>query len=711
MTDVSVVIPVKDGGALLERALEAVRAQGELELIVIDSGSRDGSLELARRHADSVIEIPPHEFGHGRTRNLGAERASGELICFLTQDAVPEPGWLAAYREAFELDPRVGAAFGPHLPHADTSPMIARELTEFFAGFSPNGRPALQRQGDLTFLSNVNACYARACWAELRFPDLPYSEDQAFGRAMLEAGWVKVFHPGAAVRHAHDYGPVEFMRRYFDEYRGLRDASGHVEPLAPRAALRELRADARWMRDQGWPAGRRARWTARAALHQGGRRVASALGSRAERLPDRAQRALSLERRGSGAAAGAAQPPDSAAGPDLPRGRLVPASGGPAPYEEIVRLSREGPAPLDDPVPGMAERPMHVAVVIPPFMRGSGGHNTIFTLLARLEEMGHTCSIWLYDPRRREVQAAAVLRRRILEEFTPLRAPVHKGFDDWRGADVVLATGWDTVYAAALLEGCRARAYLVQDHEPEFFATSAESLWAAHTYELGFYGIAASRWLRDLLARRYGLRGTWFRLGVDHGIYRPRPVERRSDTVIYYAREFTPRRAVPLGALALAELRRRRPDTRFVLYGQAEEIDLPFDYELLGITSPEVLAWRYAEATVGLCLSLTNYSLIPQEMMACGLPCVDLAGGSTEAEIGRDGGVEVADADPVAIADALDALLADDELRRRRTEAGLAFVETASWDVAAKQVEAGLREALAERERGAAAAGDLRGGH
>ena len=51
---------------------------------------------------------------------------------------------------------------------------------------------------------------------------------------------------------------------------------------------------------------------------------------------------------------------------------------------------------------------------------------------------------------------------------------------------------------------------------------------------------------------------------------------------------------------------------------------------------------RYAEAAVGLCLSLTNYSLIPQEMMACGLPCVDLAGGSTDAELGRDGGVEVA---------------------------------------------------------------------
>ena len=89
------------------------------------------------------------------------------------------------------------------------------------------------------------------------------------------------------MRHAHDYGPVEFMKRYFDEYRGLREASGHVEPLAAAPAAREVRADARWMREQGWPAGRRARWLARSAVHHGGRRVASALGSRAERLPGR----------------------------------------------------------------------------------------------------------------------------------------------------------------------------------------------------------------------------------------------------------------------------------------------------------------------------------------------------------------------------------------------------------------------------------------
>ena len=690
MSSFSVVIPVKDGGPLLDRALSAVRAQGDLELIVIDSGSRDGSVAAARGVADELIEIPPEEFGHGRTRNLGMERASGELVCFLTQDAVPEPGWLDAYREAFTLDPRVGAAFGPHLPHPDTSPMIARELTEFFEGFSPDGGPVVHRRGDLTFLSNVNACYARACWEEIRFDDVPYAEDQAFGRAMIEAGWAKVFHPDAAVRHAHDYGAVEFVKRYFDEYRGLRDTSGHVEPLQPMTVARQVARDERWMRERGMTGAARGRWVARSAMHHAGRQIGATLGSRSRRLPAGLQSALSLEGRG------AATP---AAARELPRGRNVPPADGEAPFEAILEAKR-GHAPLADPVPGMADREsLHVAVLIPPFMRGSGGHNTIFTLIRRLERMGHDCTIWMYDPERRHHEGAATLRRRICEEFGPVRAPVFKGFADWHGADVAVATGWETAWQAVILPDCRARAYLINDHEPEFFATSAEAEWAEGTYGLGLYGISASRWLRDMLAERYGQRGDWFRLGVDHGIYQPRPVERDRDTVIFYARGYTPRRAVPLGALALEELHQRRPQTKFVLFGGTERVRWGFPYELLGIAAPQTLALRYCAATVGLCLSLTNYSLIPQEMMACGLPCVDLAGGSTEYELGTDSGVELAERDPVALADALERLLDDEAAWARRSEAGLQVVETASWDFAAHQVEAALRAALRERDR------------
>src|SRR5438132_348867 len=105
-----------------------------------------------------------------------------------------------------------------------------------------------------------------------------------------------------------------------------------------------------------------------------------------------------------------------------------------------------------------------------------------------------------------------------------------------------------------------------------------------------------------------------------------------------------------------------------------------FPYEQMGILSPPQLARLYSEATVGLCLSLTNFSLMPEEMLACGLPCVELAGVSAESIFGRDGSIDLAPLDPVAIADALERLLADPEHWQRRSQAGIRFVASHTWE-------------------------------
>lgn len=679
----SVVVPVLDGARYLPELLAGVFAQGhDVEVLVVDSGSRDESPRLAAEAGATVLEIPNAEFGHGRTRNLAAEHTSGDLICFLTQDATPLPGWLDAYAAAFAADERLGAAFGPHRPRPDTSVMIARELTDFFGSF-PAGVHGTE---DPVFLSNVNACYRRACWEQVRFADVAYAEDQAFARAMVEHGWRRAYVPEAGVLHAHDYSPLGFARRYFDEYRGLRETAGHVERIGVRSTVRDVRglvaADRRWMAAQGWSTGQRAKATGRSTLHHTTRKFAAALGSRADKLPASVERAISLERR-------ATAPP---AGPKEAMHR--PASG-PSPYSAVLDVLRDGPAPLAPPVTGMNNRPLHIAVVIPPFRRGSGGHSTIYNLLSRLEERGHTVSTWIFDPEGRMASEwPAVIRGNLREYFRPIEGPVFKGFDEWYGADVALATGWDTVYAVQRLPDCRARAYLVQDHEPEFFATSAQAVFAERTYAEGLYCIAASPWLLDLVTRRYGGRGVTFQLGVDAATYHPRSVERRRDTVVFYARDSTPRRAVPLGLLALQELKRRRPEVRVVLFGNDQPIKAPFEYEDLGIATPAELSWAYSEARVGLSLSLTNYSLIPQEMLACGLPCVELAGRSIESVFGSDGPIELSPADPVALADGIERLLDDPSLWERRSRDGLEFVAEHTWERATTEVEWGLREAL-----------------
>jgi len=287
----SIVVPVKDGERYLGEVLTAVRREApDAEVLVIDSGSRDGSREVARALGAQVREIAPGDFGHGRTRNLGAQLSTGDVVAFLTQDATPVAGWAAALLEPF-ADASVGVVLGAQRARPGAPPMVARELDWFFANLEP----------DDPYLSNVNTAYRRACWEEIRFRDLAYAEDQAFGVDLQQTRWRRAYAPAAAVLHSHDYDLPDAWRRAFDEARGLRATRGWVERITPRGTLagiaRQVRRDRRWMRAQGWPRARRARWIPRSLAHHAGRKAFAWLGSRSERLPRAARSALSLERR------------------------------------------------------------------------------------------------------------------------------------------------------------------------------------------------------------------------------------------------------------------------------------------------------------------------------------------------------------------------------------------------------------------------------
>jgi glycosyltransferase involved in cell wall biosynthesis len=373
----------------------------------------------------------------------------------------------------------------------------------------------------------------------------------------------------------------------------------------------------------------------------------------------------------------------------LGRRRIPPPIRVPLP-RAVLEYSRDGPAPLSGATPGES---LSVAVVVPQFRRGSGGHHTIADLVRGLEALGHEPSIWVEDEEgRHHGEDVDGLWHSF---FGRVAKPVRLGFDEWIGADVVMATGWQTVHRALLLEGVGGRAYLVQDHEPEFYGTSAQRVWAERTYTLGLHPIAASPWLARLLRERYGVGASSFDLGVDHETYKALPTHRRDDLVLFYARAVTPRRAVPLGLLALEELKRRRPKVEVAMFGESRRILVPFKYLDLGVLARDKLAHAYASAAVGVCISMTNPSLVPTEMMACGLPVVDIDVPSMRDTFGAGGPVELAPFDPLGLCDAIERLLDDLVLRAERSRAGAELVSTRTWARAAEQVEAGLRAALA----------------
>jgi rhamnosyltransferase len=311
----TVAVPVLNGGRLLDELLDAVgcqRVDAAVEVLVCDSGSSDGSRATALRHGATLIEIGADDFSHGATRNLMMQRATGDVVAFLTQDAVPtDEHWLARLLDGFALADDVALVHGPYRPRPDASPSVARELEQFFASMAPDGAPVVDRStadgvwrdvsARATFFTDANGAVARRAWEQVPFPDVPYAEDRLLALRMLEAGFAKAYVPDAVVLHSHAYDPWDLFRRYFDEFRGLRETFGHVEPASPRRTLgvlrREVAADRAWCRAAG--ADRRAvdLATLRSARHFAIRALGSQLGSRADRLPPAVRRACSLERR------------------------------------------------------------------------------------------------------------------------------------------------------------------------------------------------------------------------------------------------------------------------------------------------------------------------------------------------------------------------------------------------------------------------------
>ena len=294
---ISVVIPVKNGGADLARCLDAIsrqEANDAVEILVVDSGSTDGSADLARARGARVHEIPSTEFGHGRTRNLGASLATGEFLVFTSQDAFAvDEHWLSRLVEPLARD-EVAGSYGRQLPHDDATPP-ERYFLDFLYG--PESR--VQRlEGDVepsfeqTLFSNVSSAMRRSTWQEFPFADdLIMSEDQEWSRRVLRAGYELAYVADAAVHHSHTYSIADAFRRFFDS--GVSAdrsyaADGGGSGALRRAGARYARGEVEWL----WETGQR-RWIPYAALYELAKFTGMQLGRRHRLLPTTLKRRLS----------------------------------------------------------------------------------------------------------------------------------------------------------------------------------------------------------------------------------------------------------------------------------------------------------------------------------------------------------------------------------------------------------------------------------
>lgn len=281
MPSVTVTVLTWNGEQYLERLLTAVEAQrydGDVEVLVIDSGSTDRTLEIIAAHpAVRLHEIANAEFGHGRTRNLAAQLATGEIVAYLTHDAVPaNERWLAELVAPMADDARIAAVVGKQVPRPQAPPVLAYDIQRVFERLGPDyGTTVVWDTGRAiddaeraaaAFYSDANSAARRSVLlGEVPYRDVDYAEDQMFGRDLFDRGYRKAYAGRAAVEHSNDTTLRTFGQRIADDMTGLRTIGTAIAPVSRLAAIKQWvkwsSADAAMiLLDRRYSAGRKVYW-------------------------------------------------------------------------------------------------------------------------------------------------------------------------------------------------------------------------------------------------------------------------------------------------------------------------------------------------------------------------------------------------------------------------------------------------------------------
>jgi len=372
----------------------------------------------------------------------------------------------------------------------------------------------------------------------------------------------------------------------------------------------------------------------------------------------------------------------------------------PSPWApDLQRIAIQARRKLEPTVTKPPRAPLNLHWIIPDAANQSGGgHMSIFRHVAFLEAQGHQQTLWLRPPWFHDSPAAAL---NTFRAYQPLGGAVDVRFlpDDPAEitGDAVIATDWWTAYPALAVSDVRERFYLVQDFEPLFQPMGAGYLLAENTYRLGFKCLCGGDWLAQRLHDDYGCWTRAWPLAYDPNVYFPaEPVTKAPAAmprIAFYYRPSTPRRAVELALAAFDWLHSSGLHFKVDFFGEPLGFRPAYAHEDHGTLTPTELADLYRLADLGVVFSATNYSLIPLEMMACGLPVFELDMPGTRA-VFPPGTTWLVPPDPTEIAAEIQAALSEParlaSIRRRGAE----HAATLSWSASCAALEQAVFEGL-----------------
>jgi rhamnosyltransferase len=233
---IGVVIRTLNESELIGRCIETLHAQQggrELDVLVVDSGSTDSTLEIARDRGARILELAPTEFDYSKALNVGIEQVRGDLILSLSAHAIPADEHLLERLTAPFDDPKVAGVAARQLPWPDAPWQEVHRLQQQFTT-APRVYP--DEDGGVLF-SNAASCIRRSVWSAEPFT-LPAVEDLEWARRVAAAGWKIVYEPEAVVYHSHHESPRARARRLIDMSR-VADAGSPGRSRSTRRTARE----------------------------------------------------------------------------------------------------------------------------------------------------------------------------------------------------------------------------------------------------------------------------------------------------------------------------------------------------------------------------------------------------------------------------------------------------------------------------------------
>ena len=311
-----------------------------------------------------------------------------------------------------------------------------------------------------------------------------------------------------------------------------------------------------------------------------------------------------------------------------------------------------------------------IAWVIPHPGKGSGGHRTIIQNVNALIRAGYECDIFVEENGK---DTSETVKQKINEWYEPCTAGVFVGFNFQKEYDLLFATGWQTIDFVRKLDA-KKKAYFIQDFEPWFFPMGDQYIITENSYRYGFLPVTIGKWLSYKMQNEFNMASRYFDFGADLNIYKPLDNIEKENAICFVYQPEKSRRCDFIGLRALKLVKMMKPDVKIYLYGSNVEAEFEFECENLKIIPIAKCNELYNKCKVGICMSASNPSRIPFEMMAAGLPVVELYRENNIYDL-PDEGVLLSEPTPEAIASAIVHLLESPEECKKMSDFGKQYMK------------------------------------